>query len=277
MEALVRFYEAKTEAIRRKYGPGPRVHYHTGVMDAPAPAAASVASLQSHLVASQERILHHASEAWDIRALPFRDVLDVGCGLGGGAIFWAQEFEAEVTAVTIAPSHIEIVKSFAAQAGVSAFVHPLLCDALTVPGENCFDAALAIDSSSSFPRRPWFHRLAKLLRPHGRIFIFDCFLGKPHYEEPFNRHWCAQIGSVDEYISSAHDAGFRLDMMEDVSSRAMHFWATSVALMRIEAQDKTLGDRQRAKLDDSLEIHALVRQGLMDGGLSHRLMSFRKA
>jgi tocopherol O-methyltransferase len=276
MQTLVHYYEDRTLTILRKYGPGPRVHYHTGVMDAPPPVSVAPANLRAHLIASQEKILRHAAEAWHIREVLFCDVLDVGCGLGGGAIFWAQEFNANVTAVTIAPSHIEIVKSFAAQAGVLALVHPLLCDALTVPGENCFDAATAIDSSSSFPRRAWFHRLAKLLRPHGRVFIFDCFLGKPEYEGPFNRHWCAQIGSAEEYISAAQDAGFRLDMMEDVSSRAMHFWTTSIALMRLEAQDRTLNERQRTKLDDSLGIHGLVHQGLSDGGLSHRLMSFRK-
>jgi tocopherol O-methyltransferase len=273
---LVNFYEEKTSTILDRYGPGPRVHYHTGIMDAPTPASASPEYLRSYLVASQERILRHAIEAWEIANAPFQDVLDVGCGLGGGAIFWAQEFRAHVTAITIAPSHIELVNRFAAQAGVSDLVHPYLCDALAVPGENRFDAALAIDSSSSFERRPWFQRLARVLRPHGRIFTFDCFLGQPEYQEPFNRHWCAQIGSVGEYISAARDAGFQLEMMEDVSGQAIHFWSTSIALMRAEAQERILDDSERTKLDESLSVHALVRQGLSDGGLSHRLMSFHK-
>ena len=29
------YFQGKTEAILKRYGPGPRVHYHTGVMDAP--------------------------------------------------------------------------------------------------------------------------------------------------------------------------------------------------------------------------------------------------
>jgi len=74
------------------------------------------------------------------------------CGLGGGALFWAQEFGAHVTAVTCVPSHLEWVARFAAQARVASQVHPLLCDALEIPGENCFDAAVAVDSCCHIPR-----------------------------------------------------------------------------------------------------------------------------
>ncbi|HTT75860.1 MAG TPA: class I SAM-dependent methyltransferase [Candidatus Binataceae bacterium] len=276
MKALVRFYENKTQLILDKYGPGPRVHYHTGIMGAPPSPSASASELRSSLLASQEQILLYASTAWNIRMTPFREVLDVGCGLGGGAIFWAQEFGAHVTAVTIAPSHISLVSEFAAQAGVGSLVQPLLSDALTLPGESCFDAAIAIDSSSSFERRPWFHRLSKLLRPDGQVFIFDCYLGKPEYETPFNHHWCAQIGYAEEYISAAQEAGFRLEMIEDVSSQAIHFWDTSIALMLAEAHKCTMRSSKRTKLSNSLSVHALVRRGLCERGLSHTLMSFRK-
>lgn len=277
MQQLIRFYEDKTQIIMQKYGPGPRVHYHTGVMDGPPGSTASARDLRVHIVASQERLLCYAAKAWRIADTPFHHVLDVGCGLGGGAIFWAQEFGAHVTAVTIAPSHIELVAKFAAQAGVGHLVQPLLCDALLVPGEMCFDAALAIDSSSSFDRRPWFRRLSNLVRPHGRVFIFDCFLGRPDYEEPFNHHWCAQIGSVDEYVWAAREAGFHVDMIEDVSDQAIYFWDTSITLMRVQAQANRTSALARVKYNESLETHSLVRQGLSNGGLSHRLMSFHKA
>ena len=275
IQQLVSFYERKTSAILERYGPGPRIHYHTGLIDESKPLTTSGA-LRAQLVAAQERMLHYAAEAWQLRSVALRDVLDVGCGLGGGAIFWAQEFGARVTAVTIAPSHVDLVATFAAQAGVRSLVQPLLCNALEVPGESCFDAAAAIDSSSSFPRGPWFRRLSTLLRPGGHVFIFDCFLGRSEYEEPFNRHWCAQIGSIDEYIAAAREARFRVEMIEDVSVRALHFWTTTSALMQAEAQEKTLSPSEGAKLEESLRVHALVLQGLSNGGLHHALMSFVK-
>jgi cyclopropane fatty-acyl-phospholipid synthase-like methyltransferase len=275
-QQAVAFYERKTQDILKRYGPGPRVHYHTGLVDQPPSIGASSEELRRELVAAQERTLEYAAEVWDAASSLCGDILDVGCGLGGGAIFWAQKFGCNVTAVTIAPSHIRLVEGFAAQAGVASRVQALCCDALTMDGEGCFDAAVAIDSSDSIPRRPWFGRLARLLRPQGHVFVFDCFLGRSEYEEPFNRHWCSQIGTIDEYVHAAADAHFSVETMEDVSLRAVHFWTRTLALLRLEAQDVRLSPPQRRKLEESLLNHALLRQGLLDSGLRHLLMTFVK-
>jgi tocopherol O-methyltransferase len=273
---VVAYYESKTPEILLRYGPGPRVHYHTGLVDDVPTAHASPDELRRRLVASQEQMLWYAAKVWDAERHLCGDVLDVGCGLGGGAIFWAQEFGAQVTAVTIAPSHIELVAKFAAQAGVASQVRPLLCDALAVPGTSCFDAVLAIDSSSSFLRAPWFQCAARLLRCGGRIFVYDCFLQRPEYEEPFNCHWRAQIGTIEEYLMAARAAGLRAEAIDDVSCRAAHFWAATLALMQEEARGKMLTHKQDLKLGESLRVHALVRQGVLEGGLRHVLMSFVK-
>lgn len=90
---------------------------------------------------------------------------------------------------------MEWVARFAAEAGVQSQVRAQLCDALKVPGESCFDAAVAIDSSGYLDRREWFRRLASLLRPRGRVYIVDCFLGRPEYEEPFNKYWHIATGT----------------------------------------------------------------------------------
>jgi cyclopropane fatty-acyl-phospholipid synthase-like methyltransferase len=273
MKKLVAHYEHKTQAIMQRYGPGPRVHYHTGFVDNPKPLAAA-ATLRSQLVKSQERMLEYASDSWQLRRVEFRDVLDVGCGLGGSAIFWAQEFGAHVTAITIAPSHVELVASFARQAGVDSQVMPLLCEAAAVPGERCFDAAIAIESSSLFPRRPWFRCLARILRPAGRVFISDCFLGRSAYEEPFNRHWCGRIGTVEEYLNTARECHFGLQTIEDVSPQAATFWTTTLALIRAEAREANPDPSQLRMSDESLHVHDVMRRGLLDGGLHHVLMSF---
>jgi SAM-dependent methyltransferase len=269
------FYDHKTRTVLRRYGPGPRVHYRTGFVDELEPAV-TAASLRNQIVASQERVLYHAGEFWQLAHVPFRDVLDAGCGLGGGAIFWAQEFGARVTAVTVAPSHVDLVAKFAAQAGVESLVQPILCDALEVPGESCFDAAVALDSSDTFPRAPWFRRLAALVRPGGHVFIYDCFLVRPEYADPINRHWRAQIGTLEEYLVAARDAGFRPELFEDVSDRTRDFWTLTIALAHAEARDGVLSPFERARLEKSLQVHSLVRQGLADGGLRYALTSFVK-
>ena len=270
----VAYYERKTQEILRRYGPGPRVHYHTGLIDAPPSLGASIADLRRELVGSQEQALHHAARLWDAHSHLSGDVLDVGCGLGGGTIFWAQEFGAQVTGVTIAPSHVDLVKTFARQAGVESQVQVELCDATKLPGEGRFDAAVAIDCAVALPRAPWFQRLARLLRPRGRVFIFDCVLVRPEYAEPFNSHWCSQIGTLEEYVAAAEGAGFALTQAEDVSQQAVHFWTRTLAVMSMEAADATATGSEAARLEKSLRLHALLRRGLLEGGLRHLLLSF---
>jgi tocopherol O-methyltransferase len=275
MERVADLYETKTSAILRRYGPGPRVHYHTGFVDDPKPRAVA-ADLRSQLVESQERMLKYASDLWKLGSIEFRDLLDVGCGLGGSAIFWAQEYGARVTAITIAASHVELVAKFARLAGVESRVTPLLCDASAVPSERCLDAAIAIESSSLFPRKPWFRCLARIVRPAGRVFISDCFLERAEYQEQFNHHWCGQIGTVEEYLEAARECHFRLQTIEDVSRRTATFWTTTLALIRAEAREIRPDPSRLRIIEESFQTHALMRRGLLDGGLRQMLMSFTK-
>ncbi len=273
---IVDYYEPKTEDLLRRYGPGPRLHYHTGIVDEPAPLGTSIAALRDGIVAAQERMLHHAAEIWQAQSSLSGEVLDVGCGLGGGALFWAQEFGAQVTAVTCVPAQVEWVARFAKQAGVAARVHPLLCDALEIPGENCFDAAVAVDSICHIPREALFKRLAALLRPGGHVLVTDCFLVGPEYEELFNRHWHVRIGTMEEYCAAARQAGLREELVEEISPRVEYFWAMTHALIEAEAHGKRLTPPEAAKFAEALQAHALVRRGLNDGGYRYALLSFVK-
>ncbi len=275
-QRVANLYEAKTAAILERYGSGLRVHYHTGFVEG-GQRPTTAAALRAQLFESQERMLRHASDFWQLRNPGLRNLLDVGCGLGGSAIFWAQEFGARVTAITVAPSHVALVAGMARRAGVESRVRPMLCDAAAVAGENCFDAAIAIESSSLFPRHSWFNCLARVLRPGGRVFIADCFVVRSEYEEPFNRHWCGQIGAVTEYIEAAQACHFKLLEIEDVSLRAATFWTTTLELIRAEAIESELGPSKPRSVEESFRTHSLMRQGLLGGGLRELLMAFTKS
>ena len=177
---VIAYFHRKTQSILTRYGPGPRVHYHTGLVDDAPSEGASIPVLRRALVDGQELMLQRAAEVWDASKQLSGEILDVGCGLGGGSIFWAEKFGAHVTAVTCVPSHKEWVTRFAREAGVSHQVTPHICDAADLPGENRFDAAVAVDSSGYLPRRDWLSRTASLFRPGGSVFIIDCFLEIPN-------------------------------------------------------------------------------------------------
>jgi cyclopropane fatty-acyl-phospholipid synthase-like methyltransferase len=249
LQELIDYYEPKTADLLRRYGPGPRLHYHTGLVADPLSPDASAEELHREIVEAQERMLYHAAEVWQARSALCGEVLDVGCGLGGGAIFWAQEFGARVTAVTCVPSHIDWIARFAAQAGVSSQVRPLLCDAVAIPGESCFDATVAIDSCCHMPRKALFQRLAALLRPGGRVFVTDCFLIRPAYAELFDRHWHVRIGTMEEYLTAAREADLQENAIHELSDQVEHFWTLTLNLIRAEARGKKLTPPEAAKFE----------------------------
>lgn len=179
--------------------------------------------------------------------------------------------------MTCVPSYVEWVARFAAQAGVESQVRPLLCDAVEVPGESCFDAAVAMDSCCHMPRGALFQRLAALVRPGGHVFVTGCFLVRPEYEDLFNRHWHVRIGTLEEYLTAAKEAGLREESVTDLSLGVEPFWALTFALIQAEAQAERLNSSEAAKVADALQAHALVQEGLAKGGYRYACSVFPKA
>jgi SAM-dependent methyltransferase len=276
LHQIVAYFDDKTQSILQRYGPGPKVHYHTGLIDEPPPSGASVQELRRRLVDGQELMLRDAAAAWNGAKRLSGRVLDVGCGLGGGSIFWAQQFGAEVTALTCVPSHALLVARFAEQAGVGKQVRTLVCDAAAAPGEQLYDAAVAVDSSGYLPRREWLARTAALLRPGGSVFIIDCFVENPAYADLFDRHWRTRIGRIDEYRAAAREAGLREEAIHDVTTRTRHFWTATLALIAAESAGAGLDEAETARLAASRRAHTLVRDGLGDGSFSYAMLSFRR-
>ena len=279
LDEVRKYYGSRTEHILKRYGPGPRVHYHAGLVDELEDLDVPAHILRRRLVDSQERILAHAAEVWRAASNLSGDVLDVGCGLGGGSLFWAQEFGAHVTAVTCVPEHVKIVEQFASRVGVGSKVRPLVGDVLELAGRNCFDAAVSVDASCHLPRREWFRRLFTLLRPGGRVFISDCFLGRREdrmYEDSFNEYWHAQIGTIAEYHAAAREAGLEPNVVEDLSSRVMHFFSITRALIQIEAQEAGANRAEAARCAASFREHTIMLQGLREHDYVYAQMSFSK-
>jgi cyclopropane fatty-acyl-phospholipid synthase-like methyltransferase len=273
-DAVAAYYEEKTESILRRYGPGPRVHYHTGLVDEPVPPGLPAEALRQRIHAAQESLLGELARL--AGGFPQGgEVLDVGCGLGGGALYWAAEHGARVTAVTNVPSHVEHVLRLAREAGVGARVRPLLCDALEVPGRACFDVVVAVESACYLPRREWFRGVRRLLKPGGVCLVADCFLGRPESAAPFDAHWRTRIGSRAEYLSAAHEAGLELELCEEASARAVNFWTLTLDLLAWEQpllpRASRLGGRSASQRE-----HLRLQQGLLDGGLQYGFVVLRQ-
>lgn len=275
-ENVISWYQSKTESILRKYGPGPRVHFHIGMVEEGEVPAEEPEALRAQMVRFQEALMEHGAALWDAPRNLSGEILEVGCGLGGGALFWAQEYGARVTAITVVPEHVPIVERFARQAGVEDRVKTLVADACTFPGEDLFDAAVCVEASCYLPRYPWFARLAKLVRPGGYVFIQDTFLGKPYAREPFDDYWKTQVGPVDEYVAAARAAGFVYEGRHDVTEETARFWPFSNAFTRLALALPDITPQERARLQRSLEWQSRFHQIWLDRGIVCEFLHFRK-
>jgi tocopherol O-methyltransferase len=278
------WYARKTPQILRKYGPGPRVHFHTGLLDPADLAAARRASgdeaaLQRALVASQERLLAECARAWDADAHLSGDVLDVGCGLGGGALYWAAEHGARVTALTDVPDHVPWIRRLALRAGVADRVRPRVADACGLAGPDArarFDAAVAIESSCYLDRPAWFRTLARVLRPGARVFVVDSFRRDPAETDAFDAYWLCRLGTVAAYRDAAAAAGFRLVDATDLTPRAARFWALS--RLHTGARLAVEGDAaERARLGRSRAAHARFQRAFETRAIEDRRLAFARS
>lgn len=270
------YYRAKTGTLLEKYGPGPRVHFHVGFADAAdATDAASEdpARLRRRLVAAQEAVLEDSARVFaEIAGGLDRDVLDVGCGLGGGALYLASHFGARVTALTPVADHARRVRDFARAEGVADRVRALAADAHAVPARAAFDLAVAIESSCYLDRPAWFAELARVLRPGGHVFVIDGFLGDPGVKPAFDAYWHTDVAPLAHYADAAARSGFVLQKQERLNPRAIGFWELSRAWTRARLRRP---GADRARLERSLAAHARWQALYAEGGIEYLRLSFR--
>lgn len=262
-DVIVDWYDRKTDFLLEKYGPGPRIHYHTGLAPADVTPAPTDDGLRRQLFASQEDMLHRAIGAW--REGLRGELLDVGCGLGGTSLYLATELGARVTALSPVPRHLTWVERFAAQAGVGDRVTPLCADVHTLDGPARFGAALSFGATTYFDRAVYFERLSRAIHPGGWVFMEDTFLGRPELAAPFNDYWTSNVGWPAEYEAAARASGFTLVDQQDVTRDAAGFWRLSVAYT----------ERLHPTRHPSITWQSQIYRAYLDGGLRNLLLAFQ--
>ncbi len=119
-------------------------------------------------------------------------VLDIGCGLGGKTVAYA-EARAIVTGVDLSEKNIALCSAFARSRGVDAVF--AAGDAARLPfAAGSFDVVIANDSLEHFadPARA-LGELARVLAPGGSIFLFFTPWGSPlgsHLYDYIRTPWC---------------------------------------------------------------------------------------
>lgn len=275
------YYHRKTQEILHKYGPGPRVHFHVGLFPDGhrPPATVSLRELGQRLFASQELIVEHAARSWGAYEKPPRRVLDIGCGLGGTSLYWAQAHGASVTGLTVAAEHVPLIAHFARQAGIGASVTPVLGDVHELDDIHAYDAAYANESSGYTDRHRLFQVVARALKPGGWFGIQEHFVRRPEWRGFIDGYYRTRLGTREEYLEAAGAAGFALERDEDVTDSVAEFWMQSMAWNTAELDRLRAGGTpvawSRQRLGESTVAHSKLFRLWRDHAVETRLLLFR--
>ena len=251
------WYGGRTEHILERYGGDvPRVHYHTGLVEQLADTQ-DVNELRRLLREAQVRLLDVAAKEWQIDRLRGGHILDSGCGLGGGSIYWAEKYTCRVTGVSLVQEHLDLVHKYASDTGLAERIDTLRCDVHEIHLEpnqkHKYDAVIAIDSSCYMDLPRWFSALRRVLLPGGKVYIADGFVGPGASQSlvaEVDDYFKTKMVRPTDYLAVAHSV-----KAWDLSDQAARFFGTTYPLIFIQAvAANNLHGKER-----SLSMHKLLR------------------
>jgi tocopherol O-methyltransferase len=215
--AIRRHYDLATPFYRLLWG----VHIHHGLWDADeSPARA------------QRRLIEDLAAAADVP--PGAAVLDVGCGLGGSALYLARHRGCRVLGLTLSPVQRAWASLLAGLGQLRRQVRFVCRDAERVHfPAAAFDVIWSIECTEHlFDKPAFFRKAAGWLRPGGRVAVCAWLAGdRPHdptvarqIEAVCRGFLCPSLGTADDYQTWLHGAGLAGVQFADLTERVSRTW-----------------------------------------------------
>jgi tocopherol O-methyltransferase len=159
---------------------------------------------------------------------PGERVLDAGCGVGGSAMWLAEEYEARVVGITLVEDQVRRARRYTAERGLDHLVTFEQRDYLSTElPEATFDVVWAEESLCHAPdKRPFFAEAYRLLRPGGRLVGEDLLRSRSRGSERDERlldSWfkgwmMPNLLTNQQLVAAAREAGFESVALEDITA-----------------------------------------------------------
>jgi tocopherol O-methyltransferase len=162
------------------------------------------------------------------------NVLDIGCGVGGSALWLADQFGCRVTGMTISPVQAKMAARKAKARGLGERVRFEVCDANQwKPEPESLDVVWIMESSEHFPdKKHFFERCAIALKPGGTLAVC-AWLRRDGAMPPGEQELVATIAeammsasldSLSNYRDWMRDAGLTVTAAEDITRHVERTW-----------------------------------------------------
>lgn len=202
------------------------------------------------------------AEQWKLR--PGMRLLDVGCGVGGPARYFASVHHCDVTGIDLTEDFVRAAQSLTARVGLSDRVHFRQGSAVAMPFESAsFDGAYLFHVGMNIAHKnKLFLEIARVLRPGSTLVIFDFMrVGPQEFALPVPWAGTAAentVATVEEYRSALSAAGFKvtaersrrefaLDFLERMRKRAAEGGAPALGPQLLMGPDGPLKMRNVAE------------------------------
>jgi len=154
-------------------------------------------------------------------------ILDAGCGQGGSSVWLAENYDVQVSGITLVPHQVKKAKKNALENGVAHRVSFSEQDyTLTDFEDESFSVIWACESMCHASEKVNFYKEAfRLLKPGGRLVCADYFRtarplapeGEKLLHAWLNGWSIHDIDTIQEHQSHAHECGFVEFKAEDVT------------------------------------------------------------
>jgi tocopherol O-methyltransferase len=224
---------------------------------------------------AQQRLIERLAGA--ARIAPDERVLDVGCGMGGSSIELVRRYGCRVTGLTLSPLQRWWAVAASVWQGVGRRTRFRCADAETVElPDAAFDVVWNVECSEHFFDKPaFFRRVARWLKPGGRLALCAWLAGmtadaEPHVRAVCEAFLCPSLGTADDYLGWFRAAGLAGGRWADLTHQVEQTW--HICQQRIQASGvqrlgRLFGRNMQAFLDHFGTLREAYHRRAMQYGM----------
>lgn len=204
--------------------------------------------------------------------------LDAGCGVGGTAMWLAENCGVRVMGVTVVHDQAVRAYRYSAERALKGLEFTLQDYMQTAFRPDTFDVAYSMEASNyARDKRDWLAEMFRVLKPGGRLVVQDGFRASRELtaeEDRLQRSWLdgwavPHLAALDEFARWAGEVGFTDVVAEDRTANfapsCRHLYRMTMACYPIAAGLHRLGfrnDVQHANVRAARDQWRAMKRGL---------------